>query len=118
MSRWRTRKARLDKEKEQLLRLKADLATAKDQFTYAGRSYTAAEVRTDLAGRFDRYKTGEATLKSLRELAQRAAKEPGCRPRQARRDAGLAPPVAGRGRKPGGPLADVGRHEGHEQLPV
>jgi chromosome segregation ATPase len=60
--------SRLDKEKEQLLRLKADLATAKDQFTYGGRSYTAAEVRTDLAGRFDRYKTGEATLKSLYEL--------------------------------------------------
>jgi phage shock protein A len=60
--------SRLEKEKEQLLRLTTDLATAKDQFTYGGRSYTAAEVRTDLAGRFDRYKTGEATLKSLREL--------------------------------------------------
>ncbi len=60
--------SRLEKEKEQLLRLKADLATAKEQLTYAGRSYTVAEVRTDLAGRFDRYKTGEATLKSLREL--------------------------------------------------
>ena len=60
--------SRLDKEKEQLLRLTADLATGKSDFTYAGRSYTADEVRTDLANRFERYKTGEATLGSLTEI--------------------------------------------------
>jgi hypothetical protein len=61
-------RTRLAKEKEQLLRLKGDLASGKGPFTYAGRSYTADEVRTDLAHRFERYKTGEATLASLTEI--------------------------------------------------
>ena len=61
-------RSRLAKEKEQLLRLKADLATGKGEFIYAGRTYTADEVRTDLASRFDRYKTGEATWASLVEI--------------------------------------------------
>lgn len=59
---------RLDKEKEQILRLKADLVSGKDGFKYGGRSYTAEEVRTDLANRFERYKTSEATLGSLKEI--------------------------------------------------
>ena len=41
---------------------------ARATFTYAGRSYTADEVQTDLANRFERYKTGEATLASLKEI--------------------------------------------------
>lgn len=61
-------RARLEKEKEQLLHLKSDLSTAREVFTYASRSYTADEVRADLAGRFERYKTGEATLASLVEI--------------------------------------------------
>ena len=64
---------RLGKEKDQLLRLKTDLATGKAEFQYAGRSYTAEEVRTDLAARFDRFKTGEATLGSLKDI--RAARQ-------------------------------------------
>jgi len=60
--------ARLAKEKEQLLRLKADLAGGQTAFTYAGRNYTAEQVKTDLAGRFERYKTGEATLASLQQM--------------------------------------------------
>jgi chromosome segregation ATPase len=59
---------RLSKEKDQLLRLKADVASGKDTFQYASRSYTAGEVRTDLANRFERYKTGEATTASLKEI--------------------------------------------------
>jgi chromosome segregation ATPase len=58
----------LAKDKEQLLKLKADVASGKDSFVYGSRSYTAAEVRTDLANRFDRYKTGEATQASLKEI--------------------------------------------------
>ena len=58
----------LAKEKEQLLKLKADVASGKDSFKYGNRSYTAEEVRSDLANRFDRYKTGEATLASLKEI--------------------------------------------------
>ncbi len=61
-------RSRLAKEKEQLLRLKNDLASKKSEYSYAGRTYTADEVRTDLAGRFERYKTGEATLASLTEI--------------------------------------------------
>jgi phage shock protein A len=59
---------RLGKEKEQLLRLKADAVSGQTAFQYAGRSYTVGEVRTDLASRFDRYKTGEATLASLKDI--------------------------------------------------
>ncbi len=59
---------RLAKDKEQVLRLKTDLAASKETYNYAGRDYTAAEVRTDLANRFDRYKTSEATLTSLRQV--------------------------------------------------
>jgi phage shock protein A len=60
--------ARLAKEKEQVMRLKNDLATAKATYRYGDRNYTAAEVRTDLANRFDRFKTGEATLGSLKQV--------------------------------------------------
>jgi len=59
---------RLAKEKDQLMRLKSDLATGQDVFKYAGRSYSAEQVKVDLANRFERYKTGNATLESLREI--------------------------------------------------
>jgi chromosome segregation ATPase len=60
--------ARLAREKEELLKLKADVASAKKSFQYGGRTYTVDQVRTDLANRFERYKTGEATLASLEEM--------------------------------------------------
>ena len=60
--------SKLAKDKEQLLRLKTDLVTAKDTYSYGGRNYTAGEVRTDLANRFERYKTAEATLASLKQV--------------------------------------------------
>jgi chromosome segregation ATPase len=56
------------KDKEQILRLKTDLATAKETYSYGGRNYSAAEVKTDLANRFERYKTTEATLASLKQM--------------------------------------------------
>lgn len=59
---------KLAKDKEQLLRLKTDLAAAKETYQYGGRTYTVAEVKTDLANRFDRYKTTEATLGSLKQV--------------------------------------------------
>jgi chromosome segregation ATPase len=58
----------LAKDKEQLLKLKTDVASGKDSFTYGNRSYTIEEVKNDLANRFDRYKTSEATLASLKEI--------------------------------------------------
>ncbi len=62
--------ARLEKEKGDILRLQGDLAGGGDTFRYAGRSYTSEQVRVDLANRFERFKTGEATLASLREIHQ------------------------------------------------
>ena len=58
----------LAKDKEEIMRLKTDLAQAKESYTYAGRTYKADDVKTDLARRFDRYKTADATLTSLRQL--------------------------------------------------
>jgi len=62
--------ARLEKEKTEILRLKDDLAQGRDSYIYADRQYMADEVRADLAARFQRYKTNEATLASLREIRQ------------------------------------------------
>ncbi len=59
---------RLARDKDQLLRLKTDVASGRAMFQYAGRSYSADEVRTDLANRFDRFKTAEATQASLKEV--------------------------------------------------
>lgn len=60
--------ARLAKDKEELVRLKTDLAKDKEVYKYGGRAYTAEQVKTDLARRFQRFKTNEATLQSLRQL--------------------------------------------------
>ena len=60
---------RLAKEKEQILKLKTDLAESKDSYNYGGRTYTAARSsRQDLANRFERFKTGDATLASLKQI--------------------------------------------------
>ena len=60
--------SRLGKEKDELLRLRTDLSTGEKSFDYAGRKYTAERVKVDLANRFERYKTGEATLGSFQEI--------------------------------------------------
>jgi len=60
--------SRLDKEKDDVLQLRSDLATGEDVFQYAGRNYTAEQVETDLANRFERFKTGDATLANLRQM--------------------------------------------------
>ena len=65
-----TTEKRLGKDKTELMRLKADLASGKDVFQYAGRSYSEKQVRSDLSNRFARFKTSEATLASLNEIYQ------------------------------------------------
>lgn len=60
--------SKLAKDREDMLRLKADLATQQVSYEYGNRKYTSAEVKTDLAHRFERYKTHEATLASLRDI--------------------------------------------------
>ncbi|NLE39856.1 MAG: hypothetical protein GX621_17695 [Pirellulaceae bacterium] len=60
--------ARAEKDKENLLRLNADLTSGDDVFRYAGRSYSRDQVKADLANRFKRYKTGESTIESLQRV--------------------------------------------------
>ncbi|MDZ7619820.1 MAG: hypothetical protein U1E05_22710 [Patescibacteria group bacterium] len=61
-------KERLAQEKSQIVRLTEDLAKQQAEYTYAERTYTAEQVRTDLTNRFNRYKTGDATLASLEQI--------------------------------------------------
>lgn len=60
--------ARLATERAEIMRLKDDLTSGKDSFQYAGRSFSADQVRVSLASRFGRFKTQDATLASLREM--------------------------------------------------
>ena len=62
--------ARLDKERTELVRLKNDLGSGNGVFHYAGRQYSAVQVKTDLANRFERFKTTDATLQSLRDIRE------------------------------------------------
>ncbi|MCL4201497.1 MAG: hypothetical protein KJ000_03320 [Pirellulaceae bacterium] len=49
-------------------RLREDLSRGDSTFVYAGRSYSADQVETDLGNRFDRYQTREATLQKLEQI--------------------------------------------------
>ncbi len=62
-----------EKEKTEIMRLQSDLQTGKSVFRYAGRKYTSNEVKQDLARRFSRFKTSDATLASLSDM--RAARQ-------------------------------------------
>lgn len=66
--------ANLAKEKQEIIRLKEDLAQARASYCYAGRTYSAEEVQTDLARRFERYKISDATLASLRQIHEARTK--------------------------------------------
>lgn len=57
-----------EQEKRDILRLQSDLQSGESRFRYAGNSYSAAEVRQDLARRFTRFKTNDATLESLQQM--------------------------------------------------
>ncbi len=59
---------KLAKEKEGILRLKDDLAKSDGEIRYGKRIYTVSEVKGDLANRFERFKTQDATLVSLKEM--------------------------------------------------
>lgn len=63
-----TARAKADKDKSDIMRLQADLQSGGDVFRYAGVSYTSAEVKDDLARRFTRFKTADATLESLEQM--------------------------------------------------
>ncbi len=54
--------ATLAKARGDILRLKKDLETGDKAFYYASRRYTDDQVKSDLEGRFERFKVNEATL--------------------------------------------------------
>jgi chromosome segregation ATPase len=65
----------LAKSREDILRLKKDLETGDKTFYYASHRYTADQVKSDLEGRFERYKVNAATLdKNQKILAIRQQK--------------------------------------------
>ena len=57
-----------EKDKSEIMRLQSDLQTGQATFRYAGHQYTAGEVKQDLARRFARFKTSDATRGSLRDM--------------------------------------------------
>ncbi|MEM9351438.1 MAG: hypothetical protein AAGA92_00330 [Planctomycetota bacterium] len=62
------REEKAAKAKGDIMKLQADLSTGDTRFRYAGHTYSADEVKKDLARRFERFKTSDATLASLRDM--------------------------------------------------
>lgn len=58
----------LAKYQGEILRLRDDLESGSTQYVYAGRTYSASQVRADLANRFKHFKTLEATTNKLRQI--------------------------------------------------
>ncbi len=58
----------MQRERAEIMKLKEDLAAAKPVYHYGGRTFTVSHVKADLANRFERYKTHDGTLGSLREI--------------------------------------------------
>ncbi|MBM4093668.1 MAG: hypothetical protein FJ276_30320 [Planctomycetes bacterium] len=58
----------LAKSQDDILRLRDDLASGHSHFVYAGRNYSAHQVKTDLANRFQHHKTAEATVDQLQKI--------------------------------------------------
>jgi chromosome segregation ATPase len=56
------RENELGKQKDAMFALKADLSSGKSTFTYASHKFTSADVKRDLANRFERYKSAEEML--------------------------------------------------------
>ena len=57
-----------EKDKSEIMRLQSDLSGGRGVFHYAGHSYTEGEVKQDLSRRFNRFKTADATLSSLKQM--------------------------------------------------
>ena len=56
------------KQKGAILALRSDLGTGKSAFVYAKHSYTAGDVKRDLASRFERFKAAEEMLQADRKI--------------------------------------------------
>jgi chromosome segregation ATPase len=59
---------RADKDKNDILRLQADLGRGKDVYRYASRTYSSDDVKQDLARRFNRFKVADDTLASMKQM--------------------------------------------------
>ncbi len=60
--------ARQEKDREGVMTLKADLESGSGSFYYAGHRYSEAQVKIDLANRFERFKTNDGTLAKLQKV--------------------------------------------------
>jgi len=78
----------LDKSQSEIERLSKDLKAGDDRYTYAGHTYTSAQVRDDLSGRFTRFKTRRETYEKLQQMV--AAREASLRAAGQRMDTLLA----------------------------
>ncbi|MDZ4821604.1 MAG: hypothetical protein SGJ20_21800 [Planctomycetota bacterium] len=59
---------KLNKDRTELKQLKEDVASGKEKYQYGGRTYTVSQVKVDLSNRFERFKTSDATVNSLRDI--------------------------------------------------
>jgi DNA repair exonuclease SbcCD ATPase subunit len=62
------KQAALEEQEEAILALNEDLKSGEAHFVYAGHSYSAKEVQRDLAERFNRFQTAEATLQDQQQI--------------------------------------------------
>ncbi len=65
---------RQTKDKAEITRLSRDVESGRAHFRYAGREYTALQVRDDLSRRFDRHRTADETLENLRKIREARTK--------------------------------------------
>ncbi len=59
---------KLEKDRGELAKLNSDAACKLASYEYGGRTYTLGQVKNDLANRFERFKTSDATLASLKDI--------------------------------------------------
>jgi chromosome segregation ATPase len=65
----------LSTERLGILRLQNELSSDKQVFEFGGKTFTKEQVKSDLANRFEQFKTNEATLTTMNEM--REAREKG-----------------------------------------
>jgi septal ring factor EnvC (AmiA/AmiB activator) len=78
---------RLAQSQTDIERLSDDLRGESEYYTYGGRTYTSAQVKSDLSNRFKRHKTRSATSEKLQQML--AARESSLRAAQERMEAML-----------------------------
>lgn len=64
------KQSELDAQKDVIHSRTSDLKSAQSKYVYAGQTYSAEQVRLDLAKRFDRFKVAEETLKKERQVLE------------------------------------------------